>query len=166
MLAVRWRNHSIDCNLTRQMYKHILIATDGSELAGRAVAHGLALAKDVGARVTLVTVTQPWSPFAIAPEDRQGKPGWLFQFEDMVAASAKAVLDAAAQKAKTVGVACELVHLPDQHPAEGIVAIAEEKGCDLIVMASHGRRAVGRLLLGSQVSEVLAHSKVPALIVR
>jgi nucleotide-binding universal stress UspA family protein len=56
--------------------------------------------------------------------------------------------------------------VPDQHPAEGIIAIAEKNGCDLIVMASHGRRAIGRLLLGSQVNEVLAHSKVPTLVVR
>jgi len=75
-------------------------------------------------------------------------------------------INAAAQTAKTAGVACELVHVPDQHPAEGIIATAEKNGCDLIVMASHGRRALGRLLLGSQVNEVLAHSKIPVLIVR
>ena len=148
------------------MYKHILIATDGSELAGRAVAHGLALAKEVKAPVTLVTVTQPWSALDLAHETRLRHPDPIRQFEDMATASAKVVLDAAAQKAKSAGVACELVHVPDQHPAEGIIATAEKNGCDLIVMASHGRRAVGRLLLGSQVSEVLAHSKVPALIVR
>jgi nucleotide-binding universal stress UspA family protein len=76
------------------------------------------------------------------------------------------ILDSAAQKAKVAGVTCELVHIPDQHPAEGIIAIAEQKSCDLIVMASHGHRAVKRLLLGSQVNEVLAQSKVPVLIVR
>ena len=148
------------------MYKHILIATDGSELAGRAVAHGLALAKEINARVTLVTVTKPWSALDLAHETRLGHPDPVHQFEDMAAASAKVILDAAAQKAKIAGIACELVHVPDQHPAEGIISIAEKKGCDLIVMASHGRRAAGRLLLGSQVSEVLAHSKVPTLIVR
>ena len=88
------------------------------------------------------------------------------QFEDMAAASAKVILDAATQKAKAAGVTCEFVHIPDQHPAEGIIAIAEQKSCDLIVMASHGRSAVKRLLLGSQVNEVLVHSNVPALIVR
>ena len=149
------------------MYKHILIATDGSELAGRALAHGLALAKKLDAPVTVVTVTQPWS----APEMALFSAGKanldpVRQFEDMAAASAKAILDAAAQKAKAAGVTCEFVHIPDQHPAEGIIAIAEQKSCDLIVMASHGRRAVKRLLLGSQVNEVLVHSKVPALIVR
>jgi nucleotide-binding universal stress UspA family protein len=148
------------------MYKQILIATDGSELAGRAVAHGLALAKEVKAPVTLVTVTLPWSALELAHEARLGHTNPIRQFEDMAAASAKVILDAAAQKAKIAGVACELVHVPEQHPAEGIIAIAEKQGCDLIVMASHGRRAVGRLLLGSQASEVLAHSKVPTLIVR
>jgi nucleotide-binding universal stress UspA family protein len=148
------------------MYKHILIATDGSELAGRALAHGLALAKEVKAPVTLVTVTQPWSAFDMAHKVREGNRDPMHQFEEIAAASARAILDAARQKAQTAGVACELVHVPDQHPAEGIIATAEKNGCDLIVMASHGRRAVGRLLLGSQAVEVLAHSKVPALIVR
>ena len=148
------------------MYKHILIATDGSELANRALAHGLALAKQVKAPVTLVTVTQPWSAFDMAHKAREGNRDPLNQFEKIAGASAKTILDAAAQKAKNADVACELVHMQDQHPAEGIIATAEQKGCDLIVMASHGRRAVGRLLLGSQAVEVLSHSKVPALIVR
>lgn len=148
------------------MYKHILIATDGSELADRALDHGLALAKELKASVTIVTVTQLWSAFDMAQEARRTGSNPLRQFEDMTAASAKVILDTAAQKAKAVGVTCELVHVPDQHPAEGIVAIAQKKGCDLIVMGSHGRRTVGRLILGSQANEVLAHSKVPALIVR
>lgn len=148
------------------MYKNILIATDGSELAGRALAHGLALAHKIEVPVTLVTVTPQWSAFDMAHEVREGNRDPMHRFEEMAAASAKVILDAAAQKAKIAGVACELVHLPDRHPAEGIIETAEKKGCDLIVMASHGRRAVGRLLLGSQASEVLAHSKIPALIVR
>jgi nucleotide-binding universal stress UspA family protein len=149
------------------MYKHILIATDGSELAGRALAHALALAKELKAPVSVVTVTQLWS----APEMalfRAGKANFdpVRQFEDMAALSAKEILDAAAARANAAGVTCELVHIPDQHPAEGIIAVADQKNCDLIVMASHGRRAVKRLLLGSQVNEVLARSKVPVLIVR
>ena len=148
------------------MYKEILIATDGSELANRAVAHGLKLANEVKARVTIVTVTQHWSALDLAHEARLRKPDPIYQYEEMAAASAKVILDAAAQKAEMAGVVYEVVHVPDQRPAEGIIAIAEKKGCDLIVMASHGRRALGRLLLGSQVSEVLAHTKVPALIVR
>ena len=134
------------------MYKEILIATDGSELANRALAHGLKLANEVKARVTIVTVTPPWSALDLAHEARLRKPDPIHQFEEMAAASAKVILDAAAQTAKLAGVACELVHVPDQHPAEGIIATAEKRGCDLIVMASHGRRALGRLLLGSQVN--------------
>ena len=148
------------------MYNHILIATDGSELASRALTHGLALAKEVKAPVTLVTVTQPWSAFDMAHKAREGNRDPMSQFEEIATASAKSILDTAGQKAKVAGVACELVHVPGQHPSEGIIATAEKNGCDLIVMASHGRRAVGRLLLGSQAVEVLAHSKVPALIVR
>ena len=148
------------------MYNKILIATDGSELADRAVTHGLALAKEVKASVTVVTITQLWSAFDIAHKAREGNQNPMQQFEDMAAASAKIILDTAAQKAKVAGVACKLIHVPDQHPAEGIIEVAEKSGCDLIVMASHGRRAIGRLLLGSQVSEVLAHSQVPTLVVR
>ena len=119
------------------MYKEILIATDGSELANRALAHGLKLANEVKARVTIVTVTPPWSALDLAHEARLRKPDPIHQFEEMAAASAKVILDAAGQTAKTAGVAYELVHVPDQHPAEGISATAEKNGCDLIVMASH-----------------------------
>jgi nucleotide-binding universal stress UspA family protein len=148
------------------MYKHILIATDGSEVADRALAHGFMLAKELKAPVTVVTVTQQWSALEMAHEAGKLNPDPIHLFEDRAAGSAKVILDAAAQKAKVAGVACDLVHVPDQHPAEGIIAIAEKKSCDLIVMGSHGRRAIGRLLLGSQANEVLARSKVPALIVR
>ena len=149
------------------MYQHILIATDGSELAGRALTHGLALAKEVKASVTVVTVTQLWSAFDMAHKAREDRnPSPIQQFEEMAAASAKVILDAAVQKAQIAGVVCQVVHVPDQHPAEGILVIVEKQGCDLIVMGSHGRRAVGRLLLGSQVNEVLAYSKVPILVVR
>ena len=72
------------------------------------------------------------------------KPDPIHQFEEMAAASAKVILDAAAQTSKMAGIAYELLHVPDQHPAEGIIATAEKIGCDLIVMASHGRRALGR----------------------
>jgi nucleotide-binding universal stress UspA family protein len=151
----------------KQIYKQILIATDGSEVAGRALTHGIALAKELKASVTVVTVTQTWSAAEMALFSA-GKANFdpVRQFEDMAAASAKVILDDAARKADVAGLTCGLVHIPDQHPAEGIIAIAEQKSCDLIVMASHGRRAVKRLLLGSQVNEVLAHSKVPVLVVR
>jgi nucleotide-binding universal stress UspA family protein len=109
------------------MYKEILIATDGSELADRAVDNGFKLANEVKARVTIVTVTAPWSALDLAREARMRKPDPIHQFEEMAAASAKAILDAAAQKAKAAGIVYEVVHVPDQHPAEGIIAIAEKK---------------------------------------
>ncbi len=148
------------------MYKHILIATIGSELGDRVVAHGLALAKELKARVTVVHVTERWAPLDMARAARKGDVDPVQQFEAIAAVYAKQILDAAAQKAKAAGVPCEVVHVPDKHPAEGIIATAQEKGCDLIVMASHGRHGIERLLLGSQAYEVLVHSKVPALIVR
>jgi nucleotide-binding universal stress UspA family protein len=148
------------------MYKHVLIATDGSELATKALEHGLALAKRDTAQVTVVTVTEPWSALDLAHEARQGRPDPIGHFEDLAAAAAQRILDDAARRGNAYGVACNLVHVKDQHPAEGIVETAKETGCDLIVMASHGRRGVSRLLLGSQTHEVLTHCRVPALVVR
>lgn len=148
------------------MYKQILIATDGSELASRAVAHGIALAKEHKARVTVVTVTERWSAFVLGVESQQGNRDPLGQYEAVAAAAAKRILDQAGQVATAQGVACDLLHLPDQPPADGILAAAKEKNCDLIVMGSHGRRGVDRILVGSRAYEVLTHSKVPVLIVR
>ena len=148
------------------MYNHILIATDGSELASKALAHGIALAKEHKALVTVVTVTELWSALDMARETRQGNRDPLGQYEAVAVAAAKRILDKAGQIATSQGVPCNLLHVPDQHPAEGIVTTAKERGCDLIVMASHGRRGVDRILLGSRAYEVLTHSKVPVLIVR
>ena len=148
------------------MYHRILIATDGSELAGKAVDHGISLAKVHQVPVVVVTVTEAWSSLDLARAARHGNQNPINQYEQMAASAANSILQKAAQVAKSNGVSCDLVHVQDQHPAEGIVAAAKEKDCDLIVMASHGRRGVSRMLLGSQANEVLTHSKVPALIVR
>jgi nucleotide-binding universal stress UspA family protein len=148
------------------MYKHILIATDGSELATKALEHGLALAKRDSAQVTVVTVTELWSPFEVAHEARQGRLNPVGHFEEIAAAAAKRILDGAVQRANAHGETCDVIHVKDQHPAEGIIAVVKEQGCDLIVMASHGRRGMSRLLLGSQAHEVLTRCTVPALIVR
>jgi nucleotide-binding universal stress UspA family protein len=144
------------------MYKHILIATDGSELAGRALTAGLALAKVTGARVTVVTATEPWSAMVT------GEPALTFPIEDYEKAAAEnaaRILAGAGSTAKDAGVTCETVHVSD-FPAEGIIATAKDKSCDLIVMASHGRRGLSRLILGSQATRVLALSTVPVLICR
>ena len=114
----------------------------------------------------MVTVTEAWSAFQLAEMSRIGERNPIARYEEMAAAAARNILGKAEQLAKAQGVACETIHVQDQHPAEGIIAAAKDKGCDLIVMASHGRRGLNRLLLGSQAQEVLTHSKVPALIVR
>jgi nucleotide-binding universal stress UspA family protein len=148
------------------MYRHILIATDGSELASKAVAQGVALAKDLKIPVSLVTVTESWSAFDLAHMTRMGKKNPLADYEDMASTAATSILNKAADIAKAQGVEYDITHVRDQHPAEGIITTANQKGCDLIVMASHGRRGIDRILLGSQAHEVLTHSKSPALIVR
>lgn len=145
------------------MYKHILIATDGSELAHKAVVQGFALAKAVGAKVTVVTVTEPWT--AVVP----GEMGMAFpvdEYEKGASENAGGILAAVKREADTAGVQCETVHMADQYPADGIIATAKDKACDLIVMASHGRRGLSRLLIGSQANQVVVHSTVPVLVVR
>jgi nucleotide-binding universal stress UspA family protein len=151
------------------MYKHILIATAGSELANKGLLHGLALAKTIKAAVTIVTVTEIWSSLAMAREvgAATGARHVIDDYEKHAAEGARTVLNAAVTLAQVQhGVVAEPLHIADQHPAEGIVTAAKDKNCDLIVMSSHGRRGLSRLLLGSQASEVLAHSSIPVLVVR
>jgi nucleotide-binding universal stress UspA family protein len=145
------------------MYKHILIATDGSEVAHKAVVQGLSLAKALGSRVTIVTVTEPWT--AVVP----GEMGMAFPIDDYektASESAAGILAATKREAEAAGIPAEVVHMADQYPAEGIINTAKAKGADLIVMASHGRRGLSRLLIGSQTNQVVVHSEIPVLVVR
>lgn len=145
------------------MYKHLLIATDGSELASKAVEQGIALAKSLGARVTAVFVTESWAT-KVPGEMAVGFP--IDAYEKSCDENAKQVLAAASASAKQAGVPIDLQHVRDQFPADGIIAQAKASGCDLIVMASHGRRGISRLLLGSQANQVVTHSSVPVLVCR
>lgn len=150
------------------MYTHILIATDGSELAQRGVDHGLSLAKDLGARVTILTATEPF-PFRASAGVAAGwvpGPDDFSVYEKGQKENADKLLAEVKSAADKMGVAADTVHVPDLHPAEAIVQTAKAKDCNLIVMASHGRRGLGRLLLGSQTSEVVTYSSVPVLVVR
>lgn len=145
------------------MYKHILIATDGSELAGKAVTTGLKLAKALGARVTAVTATEPWSAM-IGPEGS----AFSFPIEEYEKASAERaaeILEAVRKQALTLGVESKTLHVTE-FPAEAIIEAARTSACDLIVMASHGRRGIARALLGSQAARVVTLSSVPVLICR
>jgi nucleotide-binding universal stress UspA family protein len=148
------------------MFKNILIATDGSELANKAVKHGLALAKALGAKVKAVAVTESWDALEIAKQVEQRIEKPVERYEKNAAAWAEKALSAARRMASEQGVSFETVHIKDRHPADGILEAAKTGGCDLVVMASHGRRGVAKLLLGSQAVKVLTHSTVPVLICR
>jgi nucleotide-binding universal stress UspA family protein len=148
------------------MYTKILVSTDGSELATNGITHAVALAKLLKASLFIVTVTELWPALEVGYSMSHGNKNVIQDFEDEAAKSARLILDKAGEVANSQGVECKLIHVPDKHPAEGIIAAAEEAGANLIVMASHGRRGVRRLLLGSQAAEVIAHSKVPVLIIR
>ena len=145
------------------MFKHILIATDGSELAQKGVEQGLTLAKTVGAKATAVTVTEPIAAMLVG-EVAIALP--LDDYDRAAAADAARILAGVSASAAKAGVACETLHVKDQYPAEGIVEVAKARGCDLIVMASHGRRGLSKLLLGSQATRVLTLSEVPVLVCR
>jgi len=148
------------------MFKRILIATDGSQLALRAVDGGLELAKSLGAEVVFVAVTEHWSMLEMTVDARLGSPDPMTRYEQLAAAAADRALGAACERAARAGMVVERCHVADRYPAEGIVAAAGEQGCDLIVMASHGRRGVRRLLLGSVANEVVCTAAVPVLVFR
>ena len=145
------------------MYKHLLIATDGSELAQKAVVQGFALAKAVNAKVTIVTVSEPWT-LAAPAEVAIVYP--VEDYERAAAANASKILaDASAAGAK-LQITCDTVHVKEEFPAEGIVETARARGCDLIVMASHGHRGLMRLVLGSQAHRVVTQSTTSVSICR
>lgn len=139
------------------MYSHMIITTDGSELAMRGVSHGLSLAKQLNSKVTIITVAEAYPLHAAATP-----ASW----NDAQAKHAAAALQSAQEAATEIGVQVELVREVGTSPAAAIVETAKRLGCDLIVMASHGRRGVRRVLLGSQAAEVVHHSDIPVLIVR
>jgi nucleotide-binding universal stress UspA family protein len=149
------------------MYANILLSTDGSDVASKGVKHGLALAKALNAKVTVITVTEP------LPVDYGTgfASGWIpsqeevDRFDAACKERAGKVLDEARAMAKQIGISAELLHVPNAHPATAIIETAKSRGCDLIVMASHGRRGLRKLLLGSQTSEVLTDGSVPVLVV-
>ena len=150
------------------MYKHILIPTDGSEVAQKGVDHGLSLAKSLEARVTIIMVTERF-PVSVHTGIASGwipGPEEIARYEAGQKQMAQEVLAAVEAAAKKLGVPADTVHLPGGYPAEAIIGVAKARDCSLIVMASHGRRGLRKLVLGSQTSEVLADSPVPVLVVR
>jgi nucleotide-binding universal stress UspA family protein len=149
------------------MYANILLSTDGSDVARKGVEHGIALAKAVNAKATVITVTEPLPVYYGSGHDS----GWIptqqefDRFDAACKERAGEVLDEARAMAESVGISVELLHVPNAHPATAIIETAKSRGCDLIVMASHGRRGLRKLFLGSQTSEVLVNGSVPVLVV-
>jgi len=149
------------------MYSRILIAIDGSELAAKGLQKGLELAVQLGAAVDIVTVSEPW---AVGMYDVMG---WSAGYEasdeyrkDRETAAQK-ILQPALEAAQTAGVTTvQGHHVLDRYAADGIIDVADTCGSDLLVMTSHGRRGVSRVLLGSQTNEVLARSHIPVLVIR
>lgn len=144
------------------MYKRILVPTDGSEITAKAVQTALSLAKLCGAEVAAIGVKEPF-PYSAISEMQPVPPQEFYDAQERIAAAnVKAVTDAAA----AAGVKCLGHTVEALHPWEAILDHAKTQGCDLVVMASHGRRGVSALLLGSETQKVLTHGELPVLVVR
>ncbi|KKB81258.1 hypothetical protein VW35_03825 [Devosia soli] len=149
------------------MYSRIICAIDGSDLSNKALNHAFMLANKLGAELTAVTITDPAVMLMPGADAIMVDTGAVAaELEKAKDASAKAILANAEKLAAAAGVPLKTLHLPSMPAAEGIVRGAKDVGANLIVMGSHGRRGLGRLLLGSQAAEVLAHSDIPVLIVK
>ena len=140
------------------MYQHILIPTDGSEPAERGVAHGLTLAKSLGAKVSVIFVIEPFSEVTGRFLEAVAK------YAELRKEQAKGVLERAANAAREAGVPCETIQVENEQPHQGIIAAAQDKKCDLIVMSSHGRSGLSKFLIGSVTNKVLTHAKTPVLV--
>jgi nucleotide-binding universal stress UspA family protein len=146
------------------MYRHILIPTDGSELAEHGVTNGLLLAKSVGARITAIIVEEPFDWLSVSETKGQRAFDELAKHTEQIKKHAAGVLDRVADAAKQAGVSCDTIQVEDARPYQAIIATAGDKGCDLIVMASHGRGGLSAVVLGSVTNKVLTHTKTPVLV--
>jgi len=147
------------------MYKNILVATDGTRLSGKAITQAVALAKALGARLTAFYAS-PDYPLPVYAEGAIVEPMSRREYAAICKEEADRILGAVAAKAKSARVALNAVHVVNSTPWRAILAAARRHRCDAIVMASHGRRGVSALLLGSETQKVLTHSKIPVIVVR
>ena len=147
------------------MFKHILVPTDGSALSDSTVARAVSFAKETGARISFF-YSQPDFPMPIYGEGALIDPTTPEQFAKSASAEAEAILSKARGAAEADGVACDSDTAVNEVPYEAIIDAADRHGCDLIFMASHGRRGIAGLLLGSETQKVLTLSKTPVLVYR
>lgn len=144
------------------MFKRILVPTDGSDITNKAVTTAVALAKSVGAQLYTISVKEPF-PYSAISEMQPTPPQEFFDAQERIAAKR---VGEVVDLAKNAGLTCMAHTVEALHPWEAIIDHAKRQECDLLVMASHGRRGVTALLLGSETQKVLTHSTVPVLVVR
>lgn len=147
------------------MYKNILIPTDGSDTAEKAVAAGIEFAREANARVTWFTAVPEYQP----PSEAEVMAKHAISLEEhnkRSRESAERILAGPAHRAYSAGIACETDYAQSNHPHQAIIAAAKRHGCDLILMSSHGRKGLRALFLGSETRDVLTHSTIPMLVYR
>ena len=148
------------------MYKHILVSTDGSKLSGKAIRTAVRLARATGAKVTGAYVIAPFVAAAYSEGVMYAPVLSPKRYKEVTEREARKALAAVEIEARTAGTEYGSAMLTADNPWEGIIRAAKAKKCDLIVMASHGRRGLAGLLLGSETTKVLTHSKIPVLVCR
>ncbi|GAB1434852.1 universal stress protein [Sphaerotilus sulfidivorans] len=144
------------------MYKRILVPTDGSEITAKAVETAVTMARAFGATLLTLAVKEPF-PYSAITEMQPIPPQEFFDAQERIAVKH---LDQVKAACAAAGVECLAAAVEAAHPWESIIDFGKDQGADLIVMASHGRRGVAALLLGSETQKVLTHSTVPVLVVR
>jgi nucleotide-binding universal stress UspA family protein len=144
------------------MFKRILVPTDGSDITGKAIDTAITLAKSVGAQLYTISAKEPF-PYSAISEMQPTPPQEFFDAQERIAHQR---VQAVVKQCDTAGVPCHAHTVEALHPWEAIIDYAQRMECDLLVMASHGRRGVSALLLGSETQKVLTHTKVPVLVVR
>jgi nucleotide-binding universal stress UspA family protein len=145
------------------MLDHIVIPTDGTELSARAAAFAVQLAKKMAAKVTAVTVTTPADDMMVGEVQIIRN---IEEYEERMSASARAMLDVIGKLAAEASVPCEKLHVRSASPWYGILEAAKSHKADMIVMASHGRRGLSGMLIGSETQKVVNHSPIPVTIYR
>ncbi len=144
-------------------YNRILVATDGSDVAEKAVKHAIDLAKSVGSPLTAVLVTEPYEAVAFTESMVVVDPS---AYRKNCEEHAKEVLSKVLADAEAAGVSCDSIHQDSHWPYDGIIKAADQAKADLIVVGSHGRRGIEGLLLGSLAVKLLTHTTIPTLVVR
>ena len=144
------------------MFKRILVPTDGSDITTKATETAITLARTLGAEVFVVSVKEPF-PYSAISEMQPTPPQDFYDAQDRIA---NARVNTVSELCKAADLNCHAHTVEALHPWEAIIDHAKTMGCDLIVMASHGRRGVSALLLGSETQKVLTHTTVPVLVVR